>query len=57
MLLCDNAEQKHVVFLTFWQATGLSMLATFGLVKDVRLIILHHDVGHDALNSILRLHT
>ncbi|KIP11275.1 hypothetical protein PHLGIDRAFT_124932 [Phlebiopsis gigantea 11061_1 CR5-6] len=25
---------KAVVFLTFWQASGLSILATFGLVKD-----------------------
>ncbi|KAI0685934.1 organic solute transporter Ostalpha-domain-containing protein [Cytidiella melzeri] len=27
---------KAVVFLTFWQATMLSMLATFGLVKDTQ---------------------
>jgi hypothetical protein len=25
----------YLVFLTFWQASALSMLATFGLVKDV----------------------
>ncbi|GJE91499.1 organic solute transporter Ostalpha-domain-containing protein [Phanerochaete sordida] len=27
---------KAVVFLTFWQASALSMLATFGLVKDTQ---------------------
>ena len=26
------------VFLTFWQATALSILTVFGLVKDVRLL-------------------
>ena len=26
-----------IVFLTFWQATLISLLATFGLVKDVRI--------------------
>ena len=27
----------RIVFLTFWQATLISLLATFGLVKDVRI--------------------
>ena len=26
---------KSVVFLTFWQATALSLLTVFGFVKDV----------------------
>lgn len=28
------------VFLTFWQATGLSLLVTFGLIKDVSIFFL-----------------
>jgi len=31
---------KAVVFLTFWQATFLSFLTIFGVVKDVRLYVL-----------------
>jgi hypothetical protein len=29
---------KYIVFMTFWQATGLSLLRVFGVVKDVCLI-------------------
>jgi hypothetical protein len=30
-----NCSQTVEVFLTFWQATGLSVLVTLGLIKDV----------------------
>jgi hypothetical protein len=29
-------SQENIVFLTFWQATLLSLLGIFGIVKDVR---------------------
>jgi hypothetical protein len=32
------AELVPLVFLTFWQATGLGLLITFGLIKNVGLM-------------------
>ena len=38
-LLLEVIVLTHrLVFLTFWQATALSVLTVFGLVKDVRLL-------------------
>jgi hypothetical protein len=34
----EDSLRKRVVFLTFWQATLLSVLSIFGVVKDVRLL-------------------
>ena len=35
-----HAHNLSPVFLTFWQATFLSVLTLFGIVKDVRLPLL-----------------
>ena len=37
-LLGIHCLQIVTVFLTFWQATGLSFLVTLGLIKDVSVV-------------------